>query len=94
MIILSGYLLKLCLDNTKESYIKDPIVFWLPKSSGHTLRNCFFNGMYSSTVWTSGINDDFNYRNNVVKMLIIFGFIKVQISRQQTRRDGELIFHQ
>ena len=46
--------------------IKDAVVYWTPGSRGHAMRNCLFRGMYSSTVWTSGIADDFDYRNNVV----------------------------
>jgi hypothetical protein len=30
------------------------------------MRNCFCDGVYGSGVWTSGIQGDFDYRNNVV----------------------------
>jgi hypothetical protein len=49
-----------------RGYMKDAVVYWTPGSTGHAMRNCFFHGMYGSTVWTSGIADDFDYRNNVV----------------------------
>ncbi|HMV47080.1 MAG TPA: hypothetical protein PLD20_02640 [Blastocatellia bacterium] len=49
-----------------RGYIKDTVVYWSPSSTGHAMSNCIFQGMYSSTVWTSGIADDFEYRNNVV----------------------------
>ena len=49
-----------------RGYMKDPVVFWTPGSTGHAMRNCLFHGTYGSTVWTSGIAGDFEYRNNVV----------------------------
>lgn len=30
------------------------------------MRNCLCDGLYGSAVWTPGIADDFEYRNNVV----------------------------
>lgn len=30
------------------------------------MKNCLFDGMYSSTVWTAGTAGDFDYRNNVI----------------------------
>lgn len=49
-----------------RGFTKDAVVYWTPGSKGHAMRNCLFHGMYGSTVWTSGIADDFEYRNNVV----------------------------
>jgi hypothetical protein len=49
-----------------RGFTKDAVVFWTPGSTGHAMRNCFFHGMYSSTVWTAGIAGDFEYRSNVV----------------------------
>ena len=49
-----------------RGYTKDAVVYWTPGSTGHAMRNCLFDGMYSSTVWTAGIAGDFDYRNNVV----------------------------
>ena len=37
-----------------------------PGSTGHAMRHCLFDGLYSSTVWTAGIAADFDYRKNVV----------------------------
>ncbi len=41
-------------------------VFWMGGSRGHAFRNCVCDHVYGSAVWTSGIQDDFDYRNNVV----------------------------
>jgi hypothetical protein len=49
-----------------RGHTKDAVVYWTPGSTGHAMRNCLFDGMYSSTVWTAGIAGDFDYRNNVV----------------------------
>ena len=31
------------------------------------MRNCLCDGVYGSAVWTAGIANDFDYRNNVVE---------------------------
>ncbi|MCC7009589.1 MAG: hypothetical protein IT184_12305 [Acidobacteria bacterium] len=49
-----------------RGYTKDAVVYWTPGSTGHAMRHCVFDGMYSSTVWTAGIAGDFDYRKNVV----------------------------
>jgi hypothetical protein len=49
-----------------RGFMKDAVVYWTPGSTGHAMRNCFFHGMYSSTIWTAGIAGDLDYRNNVV----------------------------
>lgn len=49
-----------------RGFMKDPVVYWTPGSTGHSMRNCLFHGTYGSTVWTAGIAGDFEYRNNVV----------------------------
>lgn len=46
--------------------LKISVVYWSGGSSGHAMRNCLCDGLYGSAVWTSGIADDFDYRNNVV----------------------------
>jgi hypothetical protein len=46
--------------------LKISVVYWTPGSSGHAMTNCLCNDLYGSAVWTSGINNDFVYRNNVV----------------------------
>ncbi|MCC7174011.1 MAG: hypothetical protein IT159_02350, partial [Bryobacterales bacterium] len=49
-----------------RGFMKDAVVYWTPGSTGHAMRNCFFHGMYGSTIWTAGIAGDLDYRNNVV----------------------------
>jgi hypothetical protein len=46
--------------------LKISIVYWTGGSGGHAMRNCLCDGMYGSGVWTAGIAEDFDYRNNVV----------------------------
>jgi hypothetical protein len=46
--------------------MKINVVYWTPGSKGHILRNCFCQDLYGSAVWTAGITNDFEYRNNVV----------------------------
>jgi hypothetical protein len=46
--------------------VKISVVYWTGGSSGHAMRNCFCDGVYGSGVWTAGIKDDFEYRNNVI----------------------------
>lgn len=46
--------------------LKISVVYWSGGSSGHAMRNCFCDGVYGSGVWTSGIQGDFEYRNNVI----------------------------
>jgi hypothetical protein len=46
--------------------VKISVVYWTGGSGGHSMRNCFCDGVYGSGVWTSGIQGDFDYRNNVV----------------------------
>lgn len=46
--------------------LKISVVFWTPGSSGHAMRNCLCHDLYGSAVWTSGVANDFDYRNNVI----------------------------
>ena len=46
--------------------LKISAVFWTPGSGGHAMRHCVCDGLYGSAVWTAGIANDFEYRNNVV----------------------------
>jgi hypothetical protein len=46
--------------------LKISVVYWTGGSSGHAMRNCFCDGVYGSGVWTAGIKEDFEYRNNVI----------------------------
>ena len=45
--------------------VKQTIVYWSPGTKGHAMRNCLVYGCRAG-VWTSGIANDFDYRNNVV----------------------------
>ncbi len=46
--------------------LKISVVYWTGGSSGHAMRNCFCDSVYGSGVWTSGIQGDFDFRNNVI----------------------------
>jgi len=46
--------------------LKISVVFWTPGSKGHVMQNCVCHDLYGSAVWTAGIANDFEYRNNVV----------------------------
>jgi hypothetical protein len=46
--------------------VKISVVYWSGGSTGHAMRNCFCDSVYGSGVWTSGIQGDFDYRNNVI----------------------------
>lgn len=46
--------------------MKINVVYWTPGSSGHVLTHCVCHGLYGSAVWTAGIANGFDYRNNVV----------------------------
>lgn len=47
--------------------LKISVVYWTPGSKGHAMRNCLCHDLYGSAVWTAGIANDFDYRNNVVE---------------------------
>jgi len=46
--------------------LKISVVYWTPGSSGHSMSKCLCHDLYGSAVWTSGVANDFDYRNNVV----------------------------
>jgi hypothetical protein len=46
--------------------MKISVVYWTGGSGGHAMRNCLCDGVYGSGVWTAGIKDDFDYRNNLI----------------------------
>ena len=46
--------------------LKISVVYWTRGSKGHAMRNCLCDDLYGSGVWTAGIANDFDYRNNVV----------------------------
>ncbi len=47
--------------------LKISAVYWTPGSKGHAMTNCLCHELYGSGVWTAGIANDFEYRNNVVE---------------------------
>lgn len=68
-----------------RGFMKDPVVFWTPGSTGHAMRNCLFHGTYGSSVWASGIADDFDYRNNIVDSC---NYVWIYQGRASTRADA------
>ena len=46
--------------------VKVTAVYWTPGSTGHAMRNSLVYGAYGCGLWTVGIANDFEYRNNVV----------------------------
>ena len=54
------------LDHCVFHGLKQPVVYWSGGSTGHAMRNCLVYGAYGCGIWTSGIANDFEYRNNVV----------------------------
>jgi hypothetical protein len=47
-------------------HLKQPIVYWTGGSKGHAMRNTLVYGAYGCGIWTSGIANDFEFRNNVI----------------------------
>ncbi len=47
--------------------LKISVVYWTPGSNGHAMRNCVCHELYGSSIWTAGVANDFEYRNNVVE---------------------------
>lgn len=56
----------LVVDHCVFRGLKISAVYWSGGSRGHAMRNCVNEGLYGSAVWTAGVADDFDYRNNVV----------------------------
>jgi hypothetical protein len=54
------------LDHCIFYHLKQPVVYWTGGSTGHAMRYCLVYGAYGCGIWTSGIANDFEYRNNVV----------------------------
>jgi len=46
--------------------LKISVVYWTPGSTGHAMRNCVCHDLYGSAIWTAGVANDLDYRNNVV----------------------------
>ena len=55
----------LVVDHCVFYHVKQTAVYWTPGTKGHAMRNCMIYGCRAG-VWTSGIANDFDYRNNVV----------------------------
>jgi hypothetical protein len=47
-------------------HLKQPIVYWSGGSKGHAMRNTLVYGAYGCGIWTSGIANDFDFRNNII----------------------------
>jgi hypothetical protein len=47
-------------------HLKQPIVYWSGGSKGHAMRNTLVYGAYGCGVWTSGIANDLEFRNNII----------------------------
>jgi hypothetical protein len=56
----------LVVDHCVFRNLKIAAVFWQGGSTGHAMRHCVCDSLYGSSVWTSGIADDFVFANNVV----------------------------
>jgi len=56
----------LLVENCLFYGIKMTVVFWTPGSTGHAMRNCLVYGSYAAGIWTSGVANDLDYRNNIV----------------------------
>jgi hypothetical protein len=54
------------LDHCLFYHVKQGIVYWSRNSTGHAMRNCLIIGNYGCGIWTSGIANDFDFRNNVI----------------------------
>lgn len=46
--------------------LKIAAAFWQGGSTGHAMHHCICDGLYGSSVWTSGIAEDFVYSDNLV----------------------------
>jgi len=54
------------LDHCLFYHVKQGIVYWSRNSTGHAMRNCLIIGNYGCGIWTSGIANDFDFRDNVI----------------------------
>jgi hypothetical protein len=54
------------LDHCLFYHVKQGIVYWSRNSTGHAMRNCLIIGNYGCGIWTSGIANDFDFRNNII----------------------------
>lgn len=54
------------IDHCIFYHLKQAIVYWSRKSTGHVMRNTLIFGGYGCGVWTSAIANDFVFENNVI----------------------------
>ena len=54
------------LDHCLFYNLKITVVFWTGGSTGHAMRNCLVYGAYGCGLWTSGIANDFEFKNNII----------------------------
>ncbi len=54
------------VDHCVFYHLKQPIVYWSGGTKGHVMRNTLVYGAYGCGIWTSGIANDFEFRNNIV----------------------------
>jgi hypothetical protein len=54
------------IDHCIFYHLKQAIVYWSRKSTGHAMRNTLIYGGYGCGVWTSAIANDFVFENNII----------------------------
>jgi hypothetical protein len=54
------------IDHCIFYHLKQAIVYWSGKSTGHVMRNTLIYGGYGCGLWTSAIANDFVFENNVI----------------------------
>ena len=56
----------LVVDHCVFYNVKQTAVYWTGGTKGHAMRNCLVYGSYACGIWTSGVANDLDYRNNIV----------------------------
>lgn len=79
----NGLVVHHCVFN---GFMKDPVVFWSGGSIGHALRNCIIHGTYGSSIYTAGIDNSLDYRNNIVDSC---SCVWVYQNAQSAQRDAQ-----
>ena len=54
------------VDHCVFYHLKQSIVYWSGGTKGHAMRNTIICGAYGCGIWTCGIANDFDFRNNIV----------------------------
>lgn len=54
------------IDHCIFYHLKQAIVYWSRKSTGHVMRNTLIYGGYGCGIWTSAIANDFVFENNII----------------------------